>query len=369
VKKERTQKNNGTEKTSPSGLETTDPQNTSSVVLPLKICAGNNINADKSIKNNSGHGMAEKPEASLKVKTKSKRNAPIFGLNYHLSPDATEILKRLAEQPQSEIADHGHFSKQKVNYWTRKYLKQGLIREKSIGKPKFYDLTAVGQTILTRSEGSFVQPCIMEDYPVKFQLVKDRSCLPWEKLGDPRNWEKLGVHIGNVRVEKTSQSIIIHTGQLSGFNPHYLLVEAGQIIALVRAILQDKGVELGSFGLPQHDPIYKFYNQAAEVLNHLFGTVNTKDGSLDHSPPDDISHMEFRTAETAANFLAMPNRVAKMEQRQVKQDERDIKSDERLSRIELLAEKFVNAIEKLTGTEDSAPKVLKPHDSREVGVV
>jgi hypothetical protein len=57
------------------------------------------------------------------------------------------------------------------------------------------------------------------------------------KLGEPRNWEKLGIHVGNVRVEKTSKSVIIHSGQLSGFNEYYLMMEAGQIQAIVKAVL------------------------------------------------------------------------------------------------------------------------------------
>lgn len=253
----------------------------------------------------------------MQVRHKSQNSTVVFGLNYVLPKDAVTILRGLGEEkPQAIIAKQGAFKKQKVNYWTKAYLERGLIREKSIGKPKIYTLTAVGTTILTRSDRTFSQPCIMEDYPVKFELVSDSSHIEWVKLGEPRNWEKLGIHVGNVRVEKTSQSVIIHSGQLSGFNEYYLMMEAGQIHAIVRAWLLDHGVELGQYGVPLHaKPIFKFYNQAADLFNQLFGTVETENGAIDHSPPDNIPHIEFKGPRTAANFIDMGNKVAIIEQR------------------------------------------------------
>jgi hypothetical protein len=291
-----------------------------------------------------------------KVKNKSKRKGPIFGLSYYLPLIATIILKELGEsRHQAEIADHLKKSKQMVNYWTLKYLEQGLIREESIGKPKTYSLTALGQEILTRSDRSCPQPCMMEDYPAKFELVCDRSRIEWEKLGEPRNWKKLGVLVGNVRVEKTSRSIIIHTGQLSGFNPHHLLFEAGQIVSIVRAVLQDRGVELGSYSVPLHSPIFKNYTETAAVLNHLYGTVGTKDGSIDASPPDCIPHEEYKGVETAFDYLAMPSRVKELVQSQNRQEER-------LCRMEQLVGRFVTAIEKLSAPVDSAALRPLPRD-------
>ena len=50
------------------------------------------------------------------------------------------------------------------------------------------------------------------------------------RLGRPRNWEKLGVKIGNVRVVRTSKSIIVHPGRLRGFDVDELLMLSGRIV-------------------------------------------------------------------------------------------------------------------------------------------
>lgn len=209
---------------------------------------------------------------------------------------------------QVETARNLGLSKTRVNYWARKFLNNGMVREKFPGRPKFYELTALGSKILTRSERDWDLPCVMEDYPVKHRLLKDHGLIGWEKLGQPRNWKKVGIRVGHCRVEKTSRSIIIHTGQLSGFDPDYLLLQAGQIIANVKAFLESHGVELDPVGLPLHKPIVKFYTPEAEILNKLYGTVSTEDGSLDSSLPDKIPHVEWNI-ETAKNYLEMPKRI------------------------------------------------------------
>lgn len=58
----------------------------------------------------------------------------------------------------------------------------------------------------------------LEDYAVKFAVVEGEKCrIDWRKLGSPRNWVKLGVRIGGVRVVRTSRHVIIHPGVPSSF--------------------------------------------------------------------------------------------------------------------------------------------------------
>jgi hypothetical protein len=53
---------------------------------------------------------------------------------------------------------------------------------------------------------------------VKFGLEEWKHIpLNWKRLGRPRNLEKLGVKISNVRLARTSKSIIIHPGRLREF--------------------------------------------------------------------------------------------------------------------------------------------------------
>jgi hypothetical protein len=196
-----------------------------------------------------------------------------------------------------------------------------LIRIKHGGYQKYYELTARGQAILTRSELPAV-PCTMEDYPMKFRLIADNSNLDWKKLGDPKNWVKLCVKIGHVTVEKNLgkiPTVIIHTGQIVGFHPDHCLLEAGSIIADVKAILQGFGVLLEDVGLPLRKNMFKFYDEEDEILHELFGNVSAQDGALDDSPPDNIPHTEHGR-KSAINKIKEPNRIAKMDDRTARMD-------------------------------------------------
>ena len=97
---------------------------------------------------------------------------------------------------------------------------------------KEYALTAYGSNILTISEtGVCPEVCVLEDQAIKFEVINwgniDR--LDLRKLGRPRNWEKLGIKIGNIRVVRTSRSLIIHPGRLRGFDVDELLLLSGRI--------------------------------------------------------------------------------------------------------------------------------------------
>lgn len=206
----------------------------------------------------------------------------------------------------------------------------------------------------------------MEDYPWKYALIRDHGLISWKKLGDPLNWPKMGCHVGEVSVEKTTQSIIIHTGQLPGFDQNQLLVEAGQIIAIVRAILQDKGIELAEYGVPLHKPIFKFYTPESEAFNKELGTISTPEGSIDCSPPDKISHEE-RNRDSARAYMEMPERIKRS-------DDRLSQIENRLGQIETLqnkqlqvTERLIQAIEKNTEALEGDPTKARP--PKDIGVI
>jgi len=86
-------------------------------------------------------------------------------------------------------------------------------------------------------------------------------------LGKPQNWEKFGIKVGKVRVEKTTKHIIVHTGQIAGVHPNHALIEAGSIIGTVLGVLRTLGVFVESgAGVPLRRPIFKFYTADAELL-------------------------------------------------------------------------------------------------------
>jgi hypothetical protein len=225
-----------------------------------------------------------------------------------LSPVALKILGVLgADGVASEAAKIAGCTKSNVTYWKNRFLRAGALRLQSGGFVKYYRLTPYGSKLLTGSEGVLRLPVVLEDHPVKFGIVEhEKSCIDWRKLGSPRNWVKLGVRIGEVRVVKTSQSIIVHPGQLKGFNVDALEVDAGRIVERVRYILEVRfGMVLSDEAVPLHDPHWQVYRPECKEWVEA-GTVEVKGvGRLDHSPPSRKPHLEYdrkHLAEIAVNF-------------------------------------------------------------------
>jgi hypothetical protein len=145
-------------------------------------------------------------------------------------------------------------------------------------------------------------------------LEGERGVLDWVKLGEPRNWVKLGVRVGCVRVEKTSRHIIIHPGRLKGFDVDLLEIEAGRIVERVKGFLESRfGMVLSDEGVPLHKPIYRFYSEEAreDVKN---GTCIVECvGSIDNSPPEHVPHEEFNGKERARARMLLPDSVRCLE--------------------------------------------------------
>jgi len=260
-------------------------------------------------------------------------------LHYHISPRGLKVLEKLGrELHQSNVAKELEISRQSVNYWAKKLVKDGLIREKMKDVITIYELTTFGQKILTWSEDVGVGvgvPCVLEDFAVKFRVVCDESSLDWAKLGEPRNWVKLGLKLGGgVSVVKTSKHVIVHPGRLVGFSPEELVLEAGRVVEAVRVWLEDHGVVLRAVCVPVHKPVFRFFSRQADELSKR-GTFIGEEGSVDCSPPERVPHVEFRGVETARNYLEMPNRVARVEKK--------------LDSIDDRVNAVVNVLERLSG--------------------
>jgi hypothetical protein len=89
------------------------------------------------------------------------------------------------------------------------------------------------------------------------------SRVDWEKLGEPLNWRKLGVLIGVVRVELNlglEPTVVIHPGQVKGFNVDELEMEAARIVERTRVVLEQKfGLLLSKSGTSLHNPRWRIY--------------------------------------------------------------------------------------------------------------
>ena len=239
-------------------------------------------------------------------------------LSLPLSQKAQRILAVLGtDGVASEAVQIAGCAKSTVSYWKDRFIKAGALRLKVNSIVKYYELTSYGSRLLTGSDGALTPPVVLEDHAFKFRVLKRESFpVDWEKLGEPRNWRKLGVLIGTIRVELNlgkEHTVVIHPGQLKGLNTDELEMEAARIIERTRLVLEDKfGMAISEFGMPLHRPRWRIYRPECSSWISS-GTVEVDGvGALDHSPTHDKNdplsnkpHLEYSDKElatTAANF-------------------------------------------------------------------
>jgi hypothetical protein len=235
-----------------------------------------------------------------------------------LSEKAKMILKLLgAGNCARDVAEAVSCSKSTVSYWKDRFVGAGALRLVVKDVFKEYALTSYGSKILTTGESGIPpEVCCLEDYAVKFGVSDwgNADRLDWRRLGRPRNWEKLGVKIGNVRVVRTSKSVIIHPGRLRGFDVDELLMFSGRIVERVKGVLEGYfGLVLDEPGVPLHEPITRFYSEEAGELVKLGTTVVEGVGSIDNSPPERVPHEEYVGKDLAKARLFMPLRLKCLE--------------------------------------------------------
>ncbi len=222
-------------------------------------------------------------------------------------------------------------SKSLVSHWKDHAIEVGALQLQTDGIVKYYALTPFGTKVLVCSTDLTTgEHCnamdtvhVLEDHAVKYEILKEEDQthpIDWRKLGQPRNWVKLGFKLGNVRVVKTSRHIIIHPGKLRDFNADCLLVMAGEIVGRVRLELMTRfGMVLSEEGTPLHDPVWEVFTPEAEVLNGA-GTfkVHLADGAtgaLDNSPPDRKRHFEYNRKELAVAAVRSPELFVELSQK------------------------------------------------------
>ena len=261
--------------------------------------------------------MTENPDSQFARKRRVQQFNKAIEL---LGPSGLKILELLgAGNKATVVANMMPCRKSNITYWTKKLITMGALRLQTKDVFKIYSLTPYGSTLLTTSEPSQeLEPVVLEDCAVKFEVIEgEKARLDWVKLGEPRNWEKLGVRIGSIRVVKTNRSVIIHPGQLKGFDIDELEIEAGRIIERVRGVLEGRfGMVLSERGVPLHKPVYRVYSEEAkEDVKYGTAIVEGPDGrqsSIDDSPPGP-PHEEFDGKARAIARQRLPDSVRSLQ--------------------------------------------------------
>jgi DNA-binding MarR family transcriptional regulator len=292
-------------------------------------------------------------ERAYKDSSRRKRRVQEFNKSFELLGSGLQVLKKLgADCTASEVAQDLGCCKSNVTYWKDKLVDMGALRLRTVDVVKLYSLTPYGSKLLTGSEGVFHGTVyVLEDHPVKFEIIEsEKSHIDWQKLGQPRNWEKFDFKVGNVRVVKTSRSIIIHPGKLKGFDVDELEVTAGQTVGRVKAFLENRfGMVLSEEGIPLHKPIWQVFSPEAEEWAKA-GTVNVNGvGQLDRSPPDRIAHREYSQKQLAVDAVMAPVILANLEQK-----------------VDIIAENVGRLISSVDRLSDVLGKLVQPQpDLRE----
>jgi hypothetical protein len=236
-----------------------------------------------------------------------------------LPQKALDILGVLgADGVASEAVRVAGCCKSNVTYWKNKFLKAGAMRLKVDGIVKYYELTAYGSKLLTGSDDVIRLPVLLEDHAVKFKVLRrEQTALDWRKLGEPRNWVKLGVRLGTVRVVLNlglEPTVIIHPGQMKGFNVDELEIDAARVVERVRIVLEQRfGMVLSDVCEPLRKPRYRVYRPECHAWIEA-GTVEVNDDrALDASPTHDKQdvlsgrpHLEYENKRHAAIASSFP---------------------------------------------------------------
>lgn len=233
-----------------------------------------------------------------------------------LGPRGRRILELLgAGNKACDVAKVVGCSKPNVSYWKNKLLRLSALRLQCHDVYDTFSLTPFGSKLLTGSEETR-EVVLLEDHAIKFVIVESEKCrLDWVKLGEPRNWVKLGLRIDGARVVKNAdRSVVIHPGRLRGFDVDELLVESGRVVERVKGILDHRfGMVLSSEGVALHKPIFRFYSQEAKELAEAGTTIVDGVGSIDCSPPEKVAHEEYKGRDLAQQRLLMPFHVRSLE--------------------------------------------------------
>jgi len=241
------------------------------------------------------------------------RTKPVSLTACSLSERGKRILELLgAGRPPSVVAVAVGISRPSLSYWVGKLKRGGYIRlcpQSVAGSWNFYELTEMGSKILTGSEEDR-SVIVLEDYPVKFDVVSwgRADDLAWEKLGEPRNWVKLGFKIGEISVVRTSKSVIVHPNRLRGDNSWNLIFVASQECNRVARWLERNADIVLRPGEPIRKPGFQVYDQLAEEITRHFTFKNGDGEGADRSPPAKKGHWELGP-EAANDFIRSSSRL------------------------------------------------------------
>jgi len=110
-------------------------------------------------------------------------------------------------------------SRQKVDYWIKKAVKNGFLELKSRGVVTRYRLTPARRALCQRNLTGSERVVRVDAFSLKYPILSEAEVpVDWRKV-KMQNWDRLvGSELG-IRVEKTSRSLIVHADRIHGRDP------------------------------------------------------------------------------------------------------------------------------------------------------
>jgi hypothetical protein len=240
------------------------------------------------------------------------------------------------------IASALHISKQRLNYWLNKLKREKLIEHKGWGT---YYLTDLGRLLLSKNKkhltgsedsGGF-EGARLHHVSFKFPVFGcPRVPAGWRRVCI-RNLVKYVGRVGEVTVEMivvarsgVPVSLIVYPSPRVDRDPYRALLRAYDEALMVARVLEERlGMRLGvpeinrkpHFAFP--DPVIK------KVAKHV--EISSDIGKIDQS--EGQGELEYFSPEKAAEYLAMPDRLRRIE--------------ENLNQLTSIVEKISSLFEKL----------------------
>jgi len=203
-------------------------------------------------------------------------------------------------------------SRQKVDYWIKKAVKNGFLELKSRGVVTRYRLTPARRALCQRNLTGSERVVRVDAFSLKYPILSEAEVpVDWRKV-KMQNWDRLvGSELG-IRVEKTSRSLIVHADRIHGRDPWRLFFLAyRECERAARHIESRFRMRLGEGQLLRKphfavsDPIAKFFGRFMEFSDDVSKLDESEgEGELEFFDPDFLK-------DYLLTFTVLPKVVAR----------------------------------------------------------
>lgn len=247
------------------------------------------------------------------------------------------ILKMVESgKTSSEIAEYLQINKSHVFYYLHKAQNMGYIIDNRRDAFKPLELTQAGKNFVamyTNPDLHDTRICRAENIRFKADIISMPSIpVDWHKV-KMNNWDQYCNEINGIKVhinQGNNPTIEFIPPPLDGDNPENLRMKMLQDCMQIAYELEDRlEMKIGILHLSSRGE-WVVYDPIAKAFSKKFGQITVEGiGKVNASKPKRQGEFEFNDPRACADYMAMPRRVAEIEQKQCSHQNRlDIMQNE-----------------------------------------